>query len=212
MIKTILITAAALFCAAWARADGLSELEYFLRHVHSAQASFTQVVTSPTRPGQNTPRQKTSYGQFEFLRPNQFRFQYTQPFEQTIVADGNTLWLYDPDLNQVTARKQQDALGSTPASLIAAGADMQALSQSFYLTAQPAQNGMDWLVAQPRQPDEQVQNIRIGFRRGQLAILEILDGTGQRSVLTFTQWKNNTPLTGAQFKFQAPKGADVIWP
>ena len=124
--------------ASLARADGLQDLETFLREVKSAQASFTQVVTSPKREGEATVRSKTSSGRFEFQRPGRFRFEYTKPFEQTIVADGQTLWLYDVDLNQVTARKQQDALGSTPAALIASGTDLKALGEVFELKAAPA--------------------------------------------------------------------------
>jgi outer membrane lipoprotein carrier protein len=212
MIKTLITTAALALTAFTAQADGLKDLEKFLREVNSAQASFTQVVTSPKRTGETVARSKTSSGRFEFLRPNRFRFEYTKPFEQTIVADGQTLWLYDVDLNQVTARKQQEVLGSTPAALIAAGADLRALSEVFDLKAAPAQDGMEWLEARPRSKDGQLQSVRVGFRQGQLTALEIADSLGQRSVLTFSQWQGNAPLTAERFRFQAPAGADVIRP
>jgi outer membrane lipoprotein carrier protein len=212
MIKTLITTAALALTAFTAQADGLKDLEKFLREVNSAQASFTQVVTSPKRTGETVARSKTSSGRFEFLRPNRFRFEYTKPFEQTIVADGQTLWLYDVDLNQVTARKQQEVLGSTPAALIAAGTDLRALSEVFDLKAAPAQDGMEWLEARPRSKDGQLQSVRVGFRQGQLTALEIADSLGQRSVLTFSQWQGNAPLTAERFRFQAPAGADVIRP
>lgn len=212
MIKTLITTAALALTAFTAQADGLKDLEKFLREVNSAQASFTQVVTSPKRTGEAVARSKTSSGRFEFLRPNRFRFEYTKPFEQTIVADGQTLWLYDVDLNQVTARKQQEVLGSTPAALIAAGTDLRALSEVFDLKAAPAQDGMEWLEARPRSKDGQLQSVRVGFRQGQLTALEIADSLGQRSVLTFSQWQGNAPLTAERFRFQAPAGADVIRP
>jgi outer membrane lipoprotein carrier protein len=212
MIKTLITTAALAVTAFTAQADGLKDLEKFLREVNSAQASFTQVVTSPKRTGETVARSKTSSGRFEFLRPNRFRFEYTKPFEQTIVADGQTLWLYDVDLNQVTARKQQEVLGSTPAALIAAGTDLRALSEVFDLKAAPAQDGMEWLEARPRSKDGQLQSVRVGFRQGQLTALEIADSLGQRSVLTFSQWQGNAPLTAERFRFQAPAGADVIRP
>jgi outer membrane lipoprotein carrier protein len=212
MIKTLITTAALALTAFTAQADGLKDLEKFLREVNSAQASFTQVVTSPKRTGETVARSKTSSGRFEFLRPNRFRFEYTKPFEQTIVADGQTLWLYDVDLNQVTARKQQEVLGSTPAALIAAGTDLRALSEVFDLKAAPAQDGMEWLEARPRSKDGQLQSVRVGFRQGQLTTLEIADSLGQRSVLTFSQWQGNAPLTAERFRFQAPAGADVIRP
>lgn len=214
MIKSILTTAtlALFFTALPAQADGLKDLETFLREVGSAQAGFTQVVTSPKRAGETMARSKTSSGHFEFLRPNRFRFEYTKPFPQTIVADGQTLWLYDADLNQVTARKQQEVLGSTPAALIAAGTDMKALSAVFELKAAPAQDGLEWLEAKPKAKDGQLQSVRVGFRAGQMAALEIADSLGQRSVLTFNQWQDNAPLKAEQFRFKPPAGADVIRP
>lgn len=212
MIKTLLFTASLALASASAQADGLKDLENFLREVDSAQSGFTQVVTSPKRAGETVARSKTSSGRFEFLRPNRFRFDYTKPFEQTIVADGQTLWLYDVDLNQVTARKQQEVLGSTPAALIAAGTDMKALAEVFDLKAAPAEDGVEWLEARPKAKDGQLQMVRVGFRQGQLAALDIADSLGQRSVLTFTRWQGNAPLKADRFRFQPPPGADVIRP
>lgn len=212
MIK-FFIAGTALVLASWAaHADGLQDLERFLKEVGSARSGFTQVVTSPQRAGESAARSKTSSGSFEFLRPNRFRFEYTKPFEQTIVADGETLWLFDVDLNQVTARKQQEVLGSTPAALIAAGTDLRTLAEVFELKAAPARDGMEWLEARPLARDGQLQMVRVGFRQGQLAVLDIEDSLGQRSVLTFTDWQGNARLTREQFRFQPPPGADVIRP
>lgn len=195
-----------------AHADGLAEMSVFLRDVKSAQSSFTQVVTSPKRAGETTARSKTSSGTFEFLRPNRFRFEYTKPFEQSIVADGDTLWLFDVDLNQVTARKQKDVLGSTPAALIAAGTDIKSLAAVFDLKSAPAAEGVEWVDAQPRGKEGQLQSVRVGFRQGQLAALEILDSLGQRSVLSFANWQANAPLKADRFRFVPPAGVDVIRP
>jgi outer membrane lipoprotein carrier protein len=125
--------------AAWAAAAGaagMDSLEAFVKGAKSGKAEFTQVVTSPSRDGQ-AARTKTSSGTFEFSRPNRFRFHYKKPFEQTIVADGQTLWLHDVDLNQVTARKQAAVLGTTPAALIAAAPDLGALQKDFALQPAP---------------------------------------------------------------------------
>lgn len=212
MIKTFMAGCAFALASMAAQADGLQELERFLKEVGSARSGFTQVVTSPKRAGESVARSKTSSGSFEFLRPNRFRFEYTKPFEQTIVADGETLWLFDVDLNQVTARKQQEVLGSTPAALIAAGTDLRALGEVFELKAAPAREGMEWLEARPLARDGQLQMVRVGFRQAQLAVLDIEDSLGQRSVLTFTGWQGNARLTAEQFRFQPPPGADVIRP
>ena len=208
-VATFLIVA----CAHSAWADGLESLASFVKSVSSGRAEFTQVVTAPAREGQ-TARSKTSSGIFEFSRPNRFKFIYKKPFEQSIVADGQTLWLYDTDLNQVTARKQSAALGSTPAALIAAAPDLRVLQADFNLTAAPEKDGLEWVVATPKAKDGQLQTVRVGFRAGEkpagLAALEILDSFGQRSVLSFSKVEVNPTLPKDAFQFNPPKGADVI--
>jgi len=176
--------------------------------VKSGKAEFIQVVTSPAKDGQ-APRVKTSSGSFEFSRPGRFRFEYTKPFAQTIVADGQTLWLYDADLNQVTARKQAAVLGSTPAALIAAAPDLQALQADFVLSDAPDKEGLRWVLATPRSKDGQLQSVRVGFGET-LEVLDILDSFGQRSTLSFKQFEVNPALSAANFQFKAPAGADVI--
>ena len=213
LFATVFIAA----CAHAAWADGLKSLEIFVKTVQSGRADFTQVVTSPAKEGQ-TARSKTSSGTFEFSRPNRFKFLYQKPFEQSIVADGQTLWLYDPDLNQVTARKQAAVLGSTPAALIAAAPDLRALQADFTLAAAPEKDGLQWVVATPKTKDGQLQAVRAGFRdseksgaaSSELAVLEILDSFGQRSVLSFSKVEVNPVLSASAFQFKSPKGADVI--
>lgn len=201
------------FLAIGASANGLQSLESFVKTVHSGRADFTQVVTAPAREGQ-VARSKISSGTFEFSRPNRFRFLYLKPFEQTIVADGQTLWLYDVDLNQVTARKQAAVLGSTPAALIAAAPDLRALQAEFSLEPAPDKNGLEWLLATPKAKDGQLQNVRVGFKSGAqvptLAVLEILDNFGQLSVLTFGHVEVNPGLPANTFQFKPPAGADLI--
>lgn len=200
-------------CALSARATGLESLENFVKTVKSGRADFTQVVTAPAKEGQ-APRAKKSNGTFEFSRPNRFKFLYKKPFEQSIVADGQTLWLFDVDLNQVTARKQSQALGSTPAALIAAAPDLRALQADFVLADAPDADGLQWVSATPKSKDGQLQSVRVGFRANdkttELAVLEILDSFGQRSVLTFSRFEVNAALPEANFQFKPPAGADVI--
>ena len=196
---------------AWA--GGLDSLEQFVKGTRSGTADFTQVVTAPGRDGQ-APRSKTQSGSFEFQRPGKFRFVYRKPFEQTIVADGRTLWLYDVDLNQVTERKQDQVLGSTPAAIIAAAPDLKALERDFTLTDEPDQDGQQWVKAVPKARDGQLQSIRVGFRPGangtELATLEIADSFGQRSVLSFSKVVVNAAVPASSFQFKPPKGADVL--
>ncbi len=193
-----------------AHADGLSDLESFLRQARQGRASFTQVVTPPRREGEAAARSKTSSGSFEFLRPSRFRFHYLKPFEQQIVADGQTLWLFDADLNQVTARKQQEVLGNTPAALIATASDLKGLSGLFTLANAPDADGQQWVLATPKSRDGQLQSVRLGFRQGQLATLEMLDGFGQRSVMQFGPLDTQAGLKPGNFAFQPPPGADLL--
>ena len=200
-----------------AGATGLNGLENFIKTTQSGRASFTQVVTSPAKEGQAS-KIKSSSGSFEFLRPNRFKFIYKKPFEQSIVADGQTLWLHDVDLNQVTSRKLSQVLNGTPAAVIAAAADLKGLNADFTLTPLPEKAGLMWVQATPKTKDGQLQSISVGFRstekNGQkvteLAMLEILDSFGQKSVMTFSDFELNPALSAGGFQFKPPAGADVI--
>lgn len=192
-----------------AQADGLEALENFLRTTRSGRTDFNQVVTAPAREGQ-APRTKQSAGSFEFQRPNRFRFTYRKPFPQTIVADGQTLWLYDVDLNQVTARQQAKALGATPAALIAAAPDLRALQVEYTLSDEPDKDGLQWLAATPKSKDNPLQSVRIGFKADVLAELDMLDSFGQKSVIRFLGFEANVKLSPGSFEFKPPVGADVI--
>jgi outer membrane lipoprotein carrier protein len=212
MNKSIWLRAATFFVAAYAYstgATGLESLENFVKQTKSGRADFSQVVTSPAKDGQ-AARTKTSSGSFEFSRPNRFKFVYKKPFEQTIVADGQTLWLFDVDLNQVTARKQASVLGSTPAALIASAADIKALQADFVLTNAADKEGLEWVLAAPKAKDSSLQSVRVGLKGNELAVLEILDAFGQRSVLTFAGFQSNPALDVNTFQFKPPTGADVI--
>jgi outer membrane lipoprotein carrier protein len=201
----------ALSLQAAAQDDGLQALENFLRTTRTGRADFTQVVTAPAREGQAS-RSRQSSGSFEFQRPNRFRFTYRKPFAQTLVADGQTLWLHDPDLNQVTARRQAQALGTTPAVLIAGAPDLTALRQEFELSAAPDRDGLQWVQATPRGRDGVLRGMRVGFRGGELAALEIQDSLGQLSLLRFGRMETNITLPPETFQFRPPPGADVLRP
>ncbi len=215
MLKRSIALIGTLFFAQQASAGGMESLDAFIHHALSGRAQFTQIVTAPPRDGQ-VARSKSSSGTFEFSRPGRFRFHYTQPFEQTIVADGQTLWLFDMDLNQVTARKQSATLGSTPAALIASAPDLRALQTDFVLEDAPDKDGLQWITATPKAREGQLQSVKVGLRARQpvpeLVALEILDSFGQRSVLTFSQVEINPRLGAETFVFKPPKGAAVVRP
>lgn len=205
-IFAAILIAAGAGCA-WA--DGLKSLEIFMKSAQSGRSEFTQTVTSPPKDGQ-AGRTKTSSGSFEFQRPGRFKFHYRKPFEQLIVADGQTLWLYDADLNQVTQRTQSKALGSTPAALLASAPDLAALRADFALESAPEQDGLQWVLATPKAKDGQLKSVRVGFAGEQLAALDILDSFGQRSLIRFTGMQLNPALPAGTFQFKPPAGADVL--
>ena len=208
-MKKFLASFVLLGCALTAHASGLDALENFVKTAKSGRADFTQVVTGPARDGQ-TARSKTSSGTFEFLRPNHFRFSYKKPFEQVIVADGQTLWLYDVDLKQVTQRKQSAVLGSTPAALIASAPDLASLRKDFNLESAGESDGLQWVQATPKAKEGQLHSMKVGFRGNDLAVLEILDSFGQRSVLSFSKLEVNAGAAADAFQFKLPQGVDVL--
>ena len=196
--KIVLTPAVALFAAA-AAATPTDDLRAFVRDVKTGRASFTQTVTAPDG------KQKVSTGTFEFSRPSRFRFVYQKPFPQTIVGDGSKVWLYDPDLNQVSSRKLGDALGATPAALLVSAS----IDAAFTLADQPAKDGLQWVQATPKETEGTIRWLRVGFRDGALAALEITDSFGQRSAVVFNGFQANAPVAPEAFRFTPPAGAHV---
>jgi len=197
----LLIGVALIAACGSALADSVDTLREFVRDVKTGKASFTQVVTSP-----DGAKKKASSGTFSFSRPNRFRFAYSKPFEQLIVADGEKVWIYDTDLNQVTSRTIDNALGATPAAVLAGGS----LDQDFTLSAAPSKDGIDWAEAKPKAKDGSFQLLRVGFRGKELAALEIVDSFGQRSLMQFNGVTQSVILPPEEFVFKPPAGADVL--
>jgi outer membrane lipoprotein carrier protein len=200
-MKKILFPLLLMVAAAGARADAVDTLKEFVRDVKTGQADFSQTVTSP-----DGVKKKTSTGHFEFSRPNRFRFTYQKPFEQSIVADGQKVWIYDADLNQASSRKFTQALGATPAALLAGGS----LDKEFDLAPLPSKEGVEWAEATPKAKDGAFKSVRIGFRNKVLASVEVVDAFGQRSLLEFTKFVANEAIKPDTFVFTVPKGADLI--
>ena len=203
IMKTLLraaLAAVALSASALVHATPTDDLRAFVKGVKSGKSTFSQVVTAPDG------RQKTSTGSFEFERPSRFRFVYDKPYAQTIVGDGTNVWLYDPDLNQVSSRRMGEALGATPAALLVS----PSLDDAFVFADQPAADGLQWVQATPKQADGTIRWLKVGFKDHALAALEIADSFGQRSRMTFNGFQPNAAVPAAEFEFVPPKGADVV--
>jgi len=190
------------FLSPAARADSLERFKSFLRDTKSARADFEQQVYG--REGKVT---QASKGSFVFQRPGRFRWTYERPLDQLIVGDGERVWIYDRDLNQVTVRKISKALGSTPAALLAGSGDIE---KAFELSDAGSRDGLEWLDAKPRDADAGFERIRMGFGQAGLAAMELTDNFGQTTRLRFSNLQRNPKVDPAEFRFEPPKGADVL--
>ena len=184
-------------------ANALADFDKFIAQTQSGRASFEQTVTDVR--GKVT--QKSS-GQFSFVRPGKFRWSYEKP-AQLIVGDAGRVTFFDPDLNQVTIRKLEQAFSSTPAALLSGKND---IATAFTLVAQPDTENMAWLEAIPRSKDAGIEKVRMGFSKGELAAMELTDAFNNRTRLQFSRFEKNPKLPTSEFAFTPPKGADVIGP
>ncbi len=187
-------------CADEAAAPGL--LRAFLAETRSFQARFSQVLLEA-----DSERTQLSEGRFYLQRPGRFRWDYTRPTPQLVVADGESLWLYDPDLEQVTVRPLDDGLSSTPAMLLS-GEGL--LEDSFRLGPAYAEDGFDWIELAPLSEAADFAALRVGFRDGALAAMELMDALGQTTLIRFSEVSVNPPLDPELFRFVPPAGTDVI--
>ncbi|MDZ5461314.1 outer membrane lipoprotein chaperone LolA [Azohydromonas lata] len=201
LVKPLATAALLLAAAGAARADALESLRDFVREAKTGRAAFTQTVTSP-----DGAKKKASSGNFEFSRPNRFRFEYLKPYEQLIVGDGQKVWIFDADLQQASSRPLAQALGSTPAALLAGGS----LDKDFNLSNLPASQGLEWVQALPRDKESAFQSLRVGFKGRALAAIEIVDSFGQHSRLDFNDLATNVSVAPEDFKFVPPKGVAVV--
>ncbi len=179
-----------------------AQLQSFVDRVQSATGHFQQAVT-----GVEGAAQRVQSGDFAFQRPGKFRWQVRQPYAQLIVSDGEHVYQYDPDLDQVTERRADQAVGASPAALLFGSGS---LDKAFDLQAQPPHDGLQWLRATPKTPEAGFVHVDIGFIDGLPRRLDLLDAFGQTSRITFSDLKANPQIPAAQFRFTVPQGADLV--
>lgn len=187
---------------AWAEETPINQLKAFLKAGASLSADFQQV--SFNKAGQAS---RPSIGQFFLSRPGKFRWNYKQPFVQEIVSNAGKVWFYDADLEQVTVRKLDDSLGSTPALLLTGQVD---IDEKFILEEQGNENNLDWVRLSPKNEESGFKYILIGLNDGQLGGMELSDNFGQLTRIYFSNIKLNPGLDDALFDFTPPKGVDVF--
>ncbi|EFE49625.1 outer membrane lipoprotein carrier protein LolA [Neisseria elongata subsp. glycolytica ATCC 29315] len=162
-------------------------------------------LVQPNREKQK--KTQTSGGTFQIMRPGLFRWEYSKPYKQTIVGDGQHIWLYDVDLKQVTKSDQSQAIGDSPASILS---DKNALDSSYSLKEDGSGDGIDYVLATPKKNNAGYQFIRIGFKGETLAAMELKDGFGNQTSIKFSNVNTHPNLSRGNFKFVPPKGVDVL--
>ena len=192
-----------LLASTTAHASAIERLHTFVVSTHSAQADFTQEVLD-----KYGKRIQSASGTMQFERPGRFRWVYKKPYEQLIVGDGKKFWMYDADLNQVTVKKLDAALGSSPAALLSGNNEIE---RDFALKDVEDRDGLEWLQAIPKSTETTFQKILMAFNaRSELIVMELHDAFGHHTVLRFSALKSNPAFGAQQFKFVPPKGADVL--
>lgn len=196
----VLVVLTAASCSA--RAGAIDQLKNFVESTKTARADFSQTVT-----GKSGRKPQQSSGQMMFARPGKFRWVYDKPYPQLLVGDGRKLWVYDPDLRQVSVRPLGKALGSSPAALLAGENEIE---KNFLLGEGGSRDGLDWVEAKPKNPEAGFERLRIGLAGSELRAMEIFDNFGQTTLLRFTAFERNPALPASLFQFAPPKGADVV--
>ena len=213
MIFKLAFSVLVLLSSAAQAQSALEQLNTFVANTPNARGEFTQTLvkkeTSKNTVSSGTVSSSTvSSGTFSFSRPGKFRWAYTQPYQQLLVANGEKLWIYDPDLNQVIVKKLGAALGESPAAILFGN---NKLAENFNLKNVAKRDGLDWLEATPKNKDSAFEQIAIGLRNGLPEAMELRDAFGQTSVLKFRNLVLNPALKMAEeFQFTPPRGADVF--
>jgi outer membrane lipoprotein carrier protein len=200
-MRTLIFLLGSLLVPTSAAAGGLDQLKGFLGATKAIRGSFSQTVV-----GKSGRKPQQSAGAFAISRPGKFRWTYERPYQQLLVSDGDRLWTYDPDLRQATVRRLGQALGSSPAALLAG----DALDKNFTLTEAGSRDGFEFVEAVPKATDASFERLRIGLKDNLPRILEVQDNFGQTTTLYLNQLEPQASLSAELFRFTPPKGADVV--
>ncbi len=198
-------TIALLLAGGAAHAAGTRDrLDAFTKDLKGLDGRFTQTVFDPAG-----KQRETSSGRVALAAPRLFRWEYAKPYPQLIVADGNTVWVYDPDLQQVTRRAQGGAEQDSPLTALI---DPSKLDRDYIVSEAGSRNGLQWLQLKPKQSAEQsgFSVAQLGFDAKGLRRMQVTDALGQRTDVAFSGWKRNPTFAASTFRFVPPKGVDVV--
>ncbi len=182
--------------------QGLDSLDSFLKNMKTLQGQFVQTQFNVDR--RETQR---ASGTLEMSRPGKFRWVYVQPYHQELVADGESLWIYDQDLEQVTQKPLRQATAQAPIMLLL---EKKSLDKDYLLTDLGNDQGLDWVGLKPRKDEADVREVKLAFEKTLLARMQLTDAFGQTTLIEFKEMKMNPKLAEGAFNFVAPSGVDVV--
>ena len=205
-MRRLFCLAALLLISQGIHAGAIDKLHQFLESTKTLRAGFTQIVVA-----KNGTRPQQSSGVMIFSRPGKFRWQIEKPYSQLLVSDGEKVWIYDPDLRQVTVKKVGNALGGTPAALLAGeSGGKSTLEKSFTLREAGEREGLEWVEAVPKTQESGFEKLRLGFAGNDLKAMELFDNFGQTTSLYFSNLERNLVVAASLLSFKPPAGVDVI--
>jgi outer membrane lipoprotein carrier protein len=185
-----------------AEAGAIDQLHAFLQSTRTLKAEFAQVVIA-----KNGRKPQQSSGLVSISRPGKLRWEILKPYPQLVVGDGEKIWIYDQELQQVTVRKAGQAISGSPAALLAGNNDLE---KNFTLKDVGEAEGMNWVEATPKAGDSGFEKVRLGFAGANLKAMELQDSFGQTTHVSFSKLERNPALPGTNFKFTPPAGVDVV--
>lgn len=189
-----------------AGASAMEQFKHFLTNTQSARGEFAQVQVKQEA-GEKLRMGTPATGTFLFSKPGKFIWTYQKPYEQILQSDGKTLYIYDKDLNQITTKKLDTALGASPAAILFGSTDIE---KNFKISENGKRDGMEWIEVIPKNNENTFQRINIGLQNNVPAAMELYDTLGQLSLIKFTKFEKNPALKADTFKFIVPKGVDVF--
>ena len=182
--------------------DAIQRLDKFFSEVNSFEGQFTQIVYD-----ENNQIVQEAHGDVSLNKPGRFRWQYTKPYPQLILADGEYLWIYDEDLLQASAKPIDIALGNAPIMLLT---NIRPLTDDFEIKDADVKDGLSWVELTPLVQDTEFLKIHIGLDNKGVKRMELQDHFSQKTVIEFTNLETNVSFASDQFKFIAPEGVDVV--
>lgn len=201
-LATSILTTALLLAATAANAGGRDQLNTFTKGLKGLDGQFSQQVFDA-----RGKQKENSTGRVALSAPRLFRWEYVKPYPQLIVADGKTVWVHDPDLQQVSKRPQGVEEANSPLAILL---DPSRLDRDFAVKDAGTSAGVEWLQLTPKQADAPFKSAKLGFAKGALAQMEYIDATGQRTKIAFSGWKRNPAFAKSTFVYVPAKGVDVI--